>query len=133
MPAVAREEKAEPSDFYKRILERFRERWPEKYREQVPTTKEVGKFFGKSQNSAWKWYHGGPPRMKTALAMAEKLDVCVQWLLQGDGPKFVATPNDVLIDALIVVATRLKERSPHLLIELVRYAQYIESGTAASG
>jgi hypothetical protein len=48
----------------------------------------VGKLFGTTSNGARRWLNGiGLPRMKQATKIATKLNVRVEWLVFGVGPK----------------------------------------------
>lgn len=63
------------------------------------TQKELGTAFGGISDVAVNYYLNGKkmPSMDTALVICERLDVCVEWLLTGRGPR---TPHDIerLID-----------------------------------
>lgn len=75
-------------DFARRFKEACRDA-------KVPTTQDaLGKFFGVSGVMVWNYYHGEKlPSMKTAIVIAQKLDICVEWLLTGRGPKH---PGDMV-------------------------------------
>ena len=77
--------------------ERFREACQDA---KVTTTMEgMGRFFGVSKAMAWNYYKGIKlPSMEKAIEIAEKLGVCVEWLLTGRGPKYPPKPPDETID-----------------------------------
>lgn len=52
-----------------------------------PTQKAAGELIGISQPSVHKWTKGGQPKMEHAVALAAKLNVCVEWLYSERGPK----------------------------------------------
>lgn len=57
---------------------------------------QVAEWFGMSPNAALKWFHGtGWPAIETAVGLANRLGVCVDWLLTGRGPK---RPGDPISD-----------------------------------
>lgn len=51
-----------------------------------PTQRAAGALVGIGQPSARKWVYGGMPEMATAVKLATKLGVGVEWLLTGRGP-----------------------------------------------
>lgn len=55
----------------------------------APTTqKRLGAWLGVSGTMAWCYLNGEKlPAMASAIAMARKLNCCVEWLLTGRGPK----------------------------------------------
>lgn len=56
------------------------------------TMPALGRTFGVSTTTIWNYLHGEKlPSMDSALDMAGKLNVCVEWLLTGRGRK---RPND---------------------------------------
>lgn len=52
-----------------------------------PTQTGAGKLIGVSQPAVNDWTLGKYPTMENALALAAKLNVCVEWLLTERGPK----------------------------------------------
>lgn len=91
---------------YSEFAARFREACKEA---DAPETQEkLGKFLGVSGAMAWYYRNGEKlPGMNTAIHIAMKLSVCVEWLLTGRGPK---RPSDILPSAEIM-GYRLSEHS----------------------
>jgi hypothetical protein len=52
-----------------------------------PTQKVAGELIGIKQPSVHKWTKGGQPKMQHVVALASKLNVCVEWLYSERGPK----------------------------------------------
>ena len=52
-----------------------------------PTQKAAGDLIGIKQPSVHKWTKGGQPKMEHVVALAAKLNVCVEWLYLERGPK----------------------------------------------
>ena len=53
-----------------------------------PTTQAaLAKLAGVGQTSARKWALGGYPDLERAVRIAQKLGVCVDWLITGRGPR----------------------------------------------
>lgn len=49
---------------------------------------EVGKMFGVSQKGARKWLEGdGLPTLEKCVEIATRLDVTLEWLMTGRGPR----------------------------------------------
>lgn len=58
-------------------------------------TEVLVKLFGVSSATVNDWRHGKKcPKMKNALDIAVKLNVCVEWLLTGRGPKHPGVPDE---------------------------------------
>ncbi|MCB1776532.1 MAG: helix-turn-helix transcriptional regulator [Candidatus Competibacteraceae bacterium] len=55
----------------------------------LPVTQPaLARAFGLSTTTIWHYLHGEKlPSMDTAIAIAGKLGVCVEWLLTGNGPQ----------------------------------------------
>lgn len=117
---------------FDRILSRLHEKWPNRYPPgKLPTQRQVAALAGVSQPSVHKWRAGGPIDPTNLRDLAVKLDVAVEWLTTGRGPKFPGPANEPLLDTLWVLATRMDELQR---MELVRYANYIsEKRNAAAG
>jgi hypothetical protein len=77
----------EKKTFWQRLGEAHDHRFPDHGKQM--TQKDAGVLIGGPwpQSTAKKWKNGGLPTMENAVALAEKLDVCVEWLLTGRGPK----------------------------------------------
>lgn len=67
--------------FWLRVQEAMRDKGME------PTQKAAGALIGISQPSVNKWTKGGLPKMEHCVALAAKLNVCVEWLYLERGPK----------------------------------------------
>lgn len=52
-----------------------------------PTQKVAGQLVGIKQPSVHKWTKGGQPKMEHVVILAQKLDVCVEWLYTERGLK----------------------------------------------
>ncbi|KEZ78348.1 LexA family protein [Salinisphaera hydrothermalis] len=58
------------------------------------TQKALAAYFGVSEITARNWWHGEKlPGMNNARKAAEKLDVNVEWLLSGRGPRYASLPD----------------------------------------
>lgn len=70
-----------------------------------PATQKHGAgLVGLKQPSAALWNKPGKyPEMEIAVRLADKLGVCVQWLLNEDGPKRLPPENEPHLDALYLV------------------------------
>jgi hypothetical protein len=78
-------------------------------------------LVGLKQPSAALWNKpGNYPEMEVAVRLAEKLGVCVQWLLNEEGPKRVPPANDPHLDALYLVWAELTDVDKR---DLVGYAR----------
>jgi hypothetical protein len=87
-----------------------------------PATQKYGAaLVGKAQPSAALWNKPNRyPEMDVAIRLAEKLGVCVQWLLNEEGPKRVPPANDAHLDALYLVWPELPDVEKR---DLVGYAR----------
>lgn len=58
---------------------------------------EIAKSLGITTVMSWNYIHGEKlPAMKTAVALATRLGVCVEWLLTGRGPMRPAENREIL-------------------------------------
>lgn len=113
-----------------RILQRLHEKWPVRFPSgKKITQRQVALLAGVSQPSVVKWQRGGPIDPSNLRDLAIKLDVAVEWLNTGRGPRFPGEAADPVLDALWVLATRMDELQR---MELVRYAQYLAEKRAAA-
>lgn len=71
----------EQKTFWERLSEAMREAGKD------PTQAGVADLLQIKQPSAYKYCHGGYPSLANAIVLAEKLRVCVEWLLTGRGVK----------------------------------------------
>lgn len=79
--------KNEHEERFERICEAMRDA------KMKPTQKGIAALVGISQASVHGW-KTGCPSMDSALTLAKKLNVCVEWILTGKGPKRPGTPAD---------------------------------------
>jgi len=91
----------------------------------APTQKAAGELIGIKQSSVFKWTQGGLPRMEHVVALAAKLNVCVQWLYLEQGPKrpldeeatyllntFNSLKSDRLRDKVLAYVDAMADRVP---------------------
>lgn len=111
--------------FWERLTKRYIEKWPSR----KPTQKALAALIHVSQPSANKWANGKLPELSHVVELAQKLDVCVEWLLTGRGEKFPSDASHFLVSELHRIAYALldQDREPQLM-ELVRYAAFILQG-----
>lgn len=120
--------------FWDRLTARASEKFPERFPTPSSVTqKAAGKLIGKSQNAGFKWKHGILPERKHMAELAVQLDVAVEWLETGRGPKFVPAANDPVsaeIFRLVADADELRK------MEFLNFLQYVsdrgEAKTATS-
>lgn len=117
---------SEPST-YARIEARMREKWPQQWksRRQVPQ-QAIASLAGVKQPSVAKWKRGGPIDLTVLIRIAVKLDVCVEWLLSGRGPKFPTESSEPMIQELIRIATGLSDTQR---MDLLKYARFLLSSS----
>lgn len=87
-----------------------------------PSTQKYGAaLVGLKQPSAALWNKpGNYPAMEVAVQLAEKLGICVQWLLNEEGPKRAPPNNDKHLDALYLFWPRLSETDKRDLVGFAR-------------
>ena len=89
----------------------------------LPTTQtDAAKFAGVTQPAARKWQYGGFPDMDRVIEIAEKLDVSLDWLLRGEGPKRPPrySEGDERFAELLNLWTRADEGEKQNMIEVAR-------------
>lgn len=60
-----------------------------------PTQVECAKLIGVTQPSVWEWANGRTaPSIENSITLAKKLNVCVEWILTGEGPKRPGPPME---------------------------------------
>lgn len=66
-----------------------------------PTQKECAALLGITQPSVWEWAApGGSPSLENAIVLGRRLNVCVEWILTGRGPKRPGPPMEPAAEAL---------------------------------
>lgn len=95
---------ANPETPWDRIREAMREHGTK------PTQKECAALLGITQPSVWEWASsGGSPSVENAITLGNKLNVCVEWILTGRGPKRPGPPMEPAAEALWNVWARIPE------------------------
>jgi transcriptional regulator with XRE-family HTH domain len=105
-----------PGSFWVRLLEAMADRG-------LPTTQTgAAKLAGVTQPAARKWRLGGYPEMDRVIAIAEKLDVSVNWLLRGEGPKRPPrfSESDAQFVEMLDLWSRVNVDARRNLVELAR-------------
>lgn len=110
-------------NFYDRVRERMREMAPLMWRDRLPTQAAVAALIGIRQPSVHKWAQGKLPEMKHAVAVAQVLGVCLEWLLTERGPKYPPAPDDAAQELLAIWGAH-----PDIQRELLRYARFLAQG-----
>lgn len=81
----------------------------------------LARQFGVSQQAAKKWLDGdGFPVLETAVAIADWAGVNVTWLLQGEGPKYLAK-IDMRSILLSEAIENLPQESKISVIDFIHY------------
>jgi transcriptional regulator with XRE-family HTH domain len=89
--SMGRRSESEPSPFWRRLAEAWAE-------QDLPVSQNgIATKMNMSQGSVARWYHGeGLPELDTAIKLAERGRVCVDWLLTGRLPKYPISRDPVL-------------------------------------
>lgn len=111
--------------FYDRAMEALRERYPR----QKPTQELLAGLAGVKQPTVVAW-RTGYPTMETAVRLAVALDVCVEWLLTGRGPKRPGKPEVRDMDQLEPTWAELTTQQK---TEVARYADYLHEQGKGKG
>jgi hypothetical protein len=92
----------------------------------LPTSMDaLGKVFSVSGVMAWNYWNGEKlPSMRQAILMAKKLNVCVEWLLTGRGPK---RPTDLIPGREIVDITDLPGDAKTIILSTVSIFRRVPS------
>jgi len=89
----------------------------------------VGKLFGLSQRGARKWLEGeGMPSMAQAVLVAKELGVAFEWLMTGQGNKYVP---EALSEEAWLLAKLFNRLSPAGRQDLMNYAAFLAERHAA--
>ena len=77
---------------------------------------DLGKLFGVSGPMISYWRQGDKlPSMDTAIKIANRCGVCVEWLLTGNGPKYPSTAEVAITQAASLVIRAIPELSDNQL------------------
>lgn len=111
---MGRKAESEPSAFWRRISEAWEE-------QELPTSQNgIAQKLKMSQGSVARWYHGeGLPELETAIDIAERGRVCVDWLLTGRAPKYPLS-KDPLIRELFEICDQLTDTGRRALLRAAR-------------
>jgi DNA-binding XRE family transcriptional regulator len=86
-----------------------------------PTQVQCAKLIGIEQPSVSDWNKPGKgPELENALALATKLNICVEWLYTERGPKRPGVPEDQYARGLWDIWPRLEEDLKRDLLGLAR-------------
>jgi transcriptional regulator with XRE-family HTH domain len=111
---------------YARIVERMREKWPDRYPMGIPrkpSQYDVARLAGVKQPSVNKWTKGRPIDQTVLTGLATRLGVNIEWLATGRGDKFpLLTPEHSPRSELMRIGAALDELT---LMELLAYARYL--------
>lgn len=86
----------------------------------------AAKMVGIKQPSVAGWKKGGTPELKHVLVLARKLNVCVEWIYTGRGPK---RPGEGLPPDLGEIADFWERLPLEVRSEIVGFAKYKRSIT----
>ena len=82
-----------------------------------PTQKECAALLGITQPSVWEWASSsGSPSIENAITLGSKLNVCVEWVLTGKGPKRPGPPMEPTAQALWDLWTRIPEEDRPVVV-----------------
>jgi len=109
------QKKPPPRTFWGRLKEALRDA-------RKPTTQKYAATFAQvSQPSVSLWNKpNGVPELAKGISMATRLNVCVEWLYTGRGPKNPPIPNDEQLESRLSLWPRLDDEMKR---DLVGYAR----------
>src|SRR5690349_8849667 len=82
-----------------------------------PTQKQCAAILGITQPSVWEWANGETaPSVENAIVLGRKLNVCVEWVLTGSGPKRPGPPMEPAAQALWDVWERIPAEERPLVV-----------------
>lgn len=85
--------------------------------------RHVARLFNVDQKAARKWLEAeGYPKLETVIVIAKTLQVTVEWLLTGRGPKRVMEDNNNHIAALIDMWLKMR---PDAQEQWLRYGEFL--------
>ena len=96
---------------------------------QLPATQEqAAKIAGVSQPSVSDWNRPNTfPRMAVAVEIASKLNVCVEWLLTGRGPKRIGEAADAELAKILLIWDKLLPETRRKVAGYAAYERSIQS------
>jgi len=111
---MGRRSESEPSPFWRRLTEAWAE-------QDLPVSQNgIATKMKMSQGSVGRWYHGeGLPELDTAIELAERGKVCVDWLLTGRLPKYPLSRDPVLRE-LFEICLQLDEAGRTAVLRAAR-------------
>ncbi|MCX8003685.1 MAG: hypothetical protein N2688_01825 [Burkholderiaceae bacterium] len=82
----------------------------------------LGKRFGVTPKAARKWLEGlGYPDLDLALRIAHEARVSALWLLQGEGPKYLAETRNQLAERVGDIVDSLPPQERQQALDFIRY------------
>jgi len=90
-----------------------------RYRHRATQT-EAARIAGVEQPTVSGWNKGSAPELVTGLRLAEKLNVCVEWLYTERGPMRPLPADDIYARELMACWDRLSDEEKR---KIVHYAQ----------
>lgn len=113
------------TSFWERVCEALEDRGIKKDQQTY-----VAKLIKIKQPSVFEWTKGAFPSMKNAIDLALGLNVCVEWLLTGQGPKRPGLPSDPYADQLAPLWPDLEDSVKNELIVYAKVKQAIQAPEA---
>ena len=105
--------------FLERALEALKDRYPKDRATQV----RLAKIAGVSQPAVFEWgLQDRAPAHPTVLKLAHQLNVCVEWLYTGRGPKTPAVQADDPLSPVLLDWTNL---DPETKKQIATYADFV--------
>jgi hypothetical protein len=104
--------------FFDRVLDAAHEKLGGKV-----TQVRIANLIGVKQPSVYEW-RTGAPKIENGVEIANKLDVCVQWLYTGDGPRHpwdTIAPEDPRLRELLALWNQLEDPERKALLGVARH------------
>lgn len=103
---------------------------------KLPTTQNgIATVLGMSQGSVRRWYTGeGLPELATAIELAKRTGVCVEWLLTGRGDMYPhGSQRDPFFHAVFELLSEFPEPERARTLEYLQFKlQHIRQGWATT-
>ena len=81
------------------------------------TQTECAKLLGIKQPSVWEWAsNDGAPSVENSTTLGRELNVCVEWILTGRGPKHPGPPMEPAAQALWELWKRIPPEDRPLVV-----------------
>lgn len=111
---MGRRAESEPSPFWRRLTEAWTE-------QDLPVSQNgIATKMNMSQGSVGRWFHGeGLPELETAIDLAQRGKVCVDWLLTGRLPKYPIS-RDPAIREIFEICLQLDETGRTTVLRAAR-------------